>query len=77
MTVLTGKPNYPNGEYFAGYNWSSKSYEIINEIEVFRSNLILRKSGNSLNLVLNYISFVFFGIARLFSIKKRKLPRLI
>lgn len=71
VTVLTGKPNYPNGEYYDGYNWSSKSYEIINEIEVFRSNLILRKSGKSLNLVLNYISFVFFGIARLFSIKKR------
>ena len=29
VTVLTGKPNYPKGEYFEGYSWKSKSYEII------------------------------------------------
>ncbi len=71
VTVLTGKPNYPKGEYFEGYSWKSKSYEIINGIEVFRSNLILRKLGKPKNLIINYFSFVYFGIFKIFSIKKR------
>ena len=42
ITVLTGKPNYPSGRYFDGYNWFNKSIENWNEIEIYRSNLFLR-----------------------------------
>ncbi len=69
VTVLTGKPNYPSGKYFEGYNWFSKSYELWKEIDVYRSNLILRGNGNAINLILNYFSFAFLSIFKLFFIK--------
>ena len=39
ISVLTGKPNYPKGEYFEGYSWNTKSFETIKGIDVYRSNL--------------------------------------
>lgn len=70
VTVLTGKPNYPSGKYFMGYGWFSNSYEQWHGIDVYRSNLILRGNGNSINLFLNYFSFAFLSIFKIFSIKK-------
>jgi glycosyltransferase involved in cell wall biosynthesis len=69
ITVLTGKPNYPSGKYFNGYNWRIKNFEKWNEIDVYRSNLFLRGNGSAIKLFLNYFSFVFFSIIRLHSIK--------
>jgi len=69
VEVLTGKPNYPKGDYFNGYSWTKPKFEEINGIKVHRSNLLLRKKGGGLRLFLNYISFVFFASARLFRIK--------
>lgn len=69
VTVLTGKPNYPSGIFFEGYSWFSNSYERWNGIDVYRSNLILRGNGKAINLFLNYFSFAFLAIFRLFSIK--------
>jgi hypothetical protein len=54
VTVLTGKPNYPNGKYFEGYSWRKKNFEIWNGISVFRSNLILRGKGKGIELFMNY-----------------------
>ena len=54
VEVLTGKPNYPNGDYFEGYSWKSPNEELINEIKINRANLILRKSGGGFNLFLNF-----------------------
>lgn len=71
ITVLTGKPNYPKGTYFEGYNWKSNDKEIIEDIPVFRANLILRKKGKPLNLILNYLSFVFFGSIKVLKIKQK------
>jgi glycosyltransferase involved in cell wall biosynthesis len=69
VEVLTGKPNYPKGEYFEGYNWKNKSLEKINGLIVNRSNLILRKKGGGIRLFFNYLSFVFFGSLKLLSLK--------
>lgn len=69
ITVLTGKPNYPSGKYFDGYNWFRHSYEKWKGIDVYRSNLILRSNANAINLFLNYFSFAFLSIFKLFSIK--------
>jgi glycosyltransferase involved in cell wall biosynthesis len=69
VTVLTGKPNYPSGKYFKGYDWFSSSSEKWNGIDVYRSNLILRGKGNAINLFLNYFSFAFLSCVKLFSIK--------
>ena len=69
ITVLTGKPNYPNGKFFKGYNFYNKGYEIINNVKVYRSLIIPRGSGGGLRLFINYISFVFFGFFKIFLIR--------
>jgi len=71
ISVLTGKPNYPKGKLYSGYSFFNKRYEEINNIKVYRSNLIPRGSGNGIQLFLNYISFVFFGFFRILLIKEK------
>lgn len=58
ITVLTGKPNYPKGEYFEGYSFKGNEDEIWNGIPILRVPLRARKSGG-LGLIRNYLSFVF------------------
>jgi len=36
ITVLTGKPNYPGGKFYSGYNFFSKRYEEWNGIKIYR-----------------------------------------
>ena len=69
IEVLTGKPNYPKGNYFKGYSWKGPSEEIINGIKVHRANLITRKKGRGIRLLINYISFIFFGYFKLQKLK--------
>ena len=69
VTVLTGKPNYPKGKLYKGYNFFNKRLEVINGISVYRSNLIPRGTGGGVRLFINYTSFVFFGFFKLFFIK--------
>lgn len=57
ITVLTGLPNYPKGEYFDGYSNDRNCDEVWNGIPVYRCKLRPRKTG-SINLIRNYISFV-------------------
>ena len=66
VEVLTGKPNYPKGDYFEGYSWKYLSEEEIQGVKVHRANLILRKKGGGLRLFLNYFSFVFFAFFKIF-----------
>ena len=69
IEVLTGKPNYPKGDYFKGYSWKGPKLEEIEGIKVHRANLILRKKGGGLMLFLNYFSFVFFGLFKILKLK--------
>ena len=69
IEVLTGKPNYPKGNYFKGYSWKGPKQEEIEGIKVHRANLILRKKGGGLRLFLNYFSFVFFGLFKILKLK--------
>ena len=71
ISVLTAKPNYPIGSFFKGYNFFNKNLEKINDINIFRSLIIPRGKGSSINLFLNYTSFIFFGLARMIFIKER------
>ena len=71
ITVLTGKPNYPSGKYFEGYNWLIKNLEKWNGIDVYRSNLVLRGNGAPVKLFLNYFSFTVLSTLKLFSIKSK------
>lgn len=57
ISVLTGLPNYPNGEYFDGYTKNKNCDEIWNDIPIYRCKLRPRNKG-SINLVRNYLSFI-------------------
>jgi glycosyltransferase involved in cell wall biosynthesis len=57
VTVLTGKPNYPAGRFFAGYGFFGQSREDYHGVKVLRVPLIPRGGGDSVRLVLNYFSF--------------------
>ena len=71
VTVLTGKPDYPGGNFYKGYGWFNKKTENINGLKVYRSNLILRGNSNLLRLFFNYVSFVILGSIKLFFIKEK------
>ncbi|RSC93561.1 glycosyltransferase family 4 protein [Tenacibaculum singaporense] len=72
VTVLTGKPNYPQGKFFKGYSFFNKREEIIKGAKVIRVPLIPRRDGGGFFLALNYMSFIFFSYwAILFRIKEK------
>lgn len=59
VTVLTGLPNYPQGEIYAGYEKGRRS-EHINGVHVIRVHEHPRKTG-AVHLFLNYLSFACAG----------------
>ena len=56
VTVITGTPNYPEGEIYKGYENGCRRDEIIGGVRVHRCPLIPRKTGTIFR-VLNYYSF--------------------
>ena len=72
VTVLTSKPNYPEGRFFKGYNFFNKNTEIINGVKIIRVPTIPRLNGGALGMILNYLSFLFFSFfVFLFKIKNK------
>ena len=59
VTVLTGLPNYPKGEIYAGYEKGRRTEEI-NGVHVIRVNDLPRKTG-AVHLFFNYLSFAVAG----------------
>ena len=60
ITVLTGQPNYPQGEVFDGYRASSfgtQQHEA--GYTIYRVPLAPRGRGGALGLAANYLSFIF------------------
>ncbi|MGO4929546.1 glycosyltransferase family 4 protein [Fundicoccus sp. Sow4_F4] len=57
VSVVTGIPNYPAGNFFNGYDWKNKRNENWNGIEIYRMPIFPRGS-NKFSLSLNYLSFV-------------------
>ena len=60
VTVVTGIPNYPTGNFFKGYGWFKKRTEKYEGINIIRLPIIAR-GHNAVMMVLNYISFVISG----------------
>lgn len=56
VTVVTGTPNYPEGEIYPGYGKGERRDEILQGVRVHRCPLIPRKQGTIFRL-LNYFSF--------------------
>lgn len=67
VSVVTGIPNYPEGEIYHGYESQDKHYELINGVNVYRSNIRPRKKGAK-SLFLNYISFMRKGTKKALSL---------
>lgn len=60
VTVLTGIPNYPLGDYYEGYGLSKKRTETWEGVNIIRIPITPRKKG-AIKLALNYLSFVVSG----------------
>ncbi|MBM3855335.1 MAG: glycosyltransferase family 4 protein, partial [Verrucomicrobia bacterium] len=60
-TVLTGKPNYPEGTVFAGYKAAGCGAESYASARVLRMPLFPRGRRSSWRLALNYLSFIVSG----------------
>jgi len=71
ISVLTGKPNYPDGNFYKGYNFLNKLNDNYKGIRVYRSPVIPRGSSSGFRLFINYLSFTLFGIFRLLFIKNK------
>ena len=71
ISVLTAKPNYPEGKFYKKYSFWKKNTEIYEGIKVYRAPIFPRGSGTGIRLFLNYISFVFFGSLRLIFIRNK------
>lgn len=62
VTVLTGKPNYPDGKLFSGHKfWGVQKESYGKSTEVIRVPLRPRGRGGAKNLLLNYLSYVLFA----------------
>lgn len=61
VTVLTGMPNYPTGQFFKGYGLFRRTQETWRGVDIVRSPLWTRGRGGSVRLVLNYLSFAWFA----------------
>lgn len=77
VTVLTGKPNYPLGKYHEGYKFWGIQKENYKGVNVIRVPLVRRGNGTSLRLVINYLSYVFFGCLYAFLHKDLKCDAVI
>src|SRR5699024_9524775 len=69
VSVVTGIPNYPDGVFYEGYDWKNNRFENWKGINIYRMP-ILPRGKNSLQLVLNYFSFVLGS-----RMKQRTLPK--
>ena len=61
VTVLTGKPNYPDGSFFPGYGFFGGTRQEYEGARILRVPLIPRGDGRGRRLALNYLSFVVFA----------------
>lgn len=68
ITVLTGKPNYPDGKVFPEYLVSREAFSSYGNVEVVRVPMVSRGRGG-LRLIMNYFTFALsatlFGLWRL------------
>lgn len=52
VTVVTGRPNYPDGDLIEGY----PNYQVLNGVEIIRTPITLR-GHNPISLIRNYFSY--------------------
>jgi colanic acid biosynthesis glycosyl transferase WcaI len=69
LTILTGKPNYPEGIVFPEFELDPAFYNTYHGAEIIRVPMSPRGTGSKIRLLLNYLSFAisasFIGALRL------------
>lgn len=60
VMVVTGEPNYPEGEIYKGYENHKHQDEVIKGVTVHRCPIIPRKTG-TLYRILNYLSYPYYA----------------
>ena len=48
ITILTGKPNYPKGEFYDGYSFFSKNNDLFKGAKIIRVPIITRGNGSGI-----------------------------
>lgn len=61
VTIYTGIPNYPKGEFFPNYGLFSNRFQVRDGVKIIRVPVISRGDAGPIRLALNYLSFVAFG----------------
>ncbi len=69
VTVVTGTPNYPEGNIYPGYEKGTRTEEMLHGVNVHRCPLIPRKTG-AVYRFLNYYSFAWSSKAYLRNLKE-------
>jgi colanic acid biosynthesis glycosyl transferase WcaI len=59
ISVLTGMPNYPSGNFYPSYGYFSPSHAHYEGIPITRVPIIPRGNKRGWQLAINYISFIF------------------
>jgi glycosyltransferase involved in cell wall biosynthesis len=59
VTILTGQPNYPDGQIFPGYRALSTRRETFAGLALVRVPLLPRGKSSAARLAINYLSFIF------------------
>ena len=72
ITVLTGKPNYPDGDIFDGYTQQGVIKERYKGVDIIRVPLKPRGKGGGKALLINYFSFIMSGLFKFPTLVKGK-----
>lgn len=73
VTILTGKPNYPEGSVYPGYVAGGVCHELHDGLRIVRIPILPRRRGSAMSLALNYLSFIASGyIVAPFVLRKEK-----
>ena len=62
VSVLTGIPDYPEGNFFPGYGLFKKNHETINGVNIYRAPLISRGSGSNIRLSIHYLTLMLGSV---------------
>ena len=72
VEVLTGVPNYPEGEIFHKFKSNPEKFDNYKNVKIYRVNNRPRNKGKKIDLFFNYFSFFFRAISFCFFKLKRK-----
>lgn len=76
VDVLCGQPNYPQGEFFEGYDSHSIKEEEHEGVKIYRVREIKRGSNSTIRIFLNYMAYPIFSWLRVMKLAKNNYDRI-